>query len=377
MSWLKDYKSSFNFDIMDYLKTFNVITLSFLLILTGCFGMFGDEEGESAEAEDSTTTSALTAQDIADAMILATNSPPKVSVKTFDFTDDDWEDSVLEKSNWLYSGYYVCVDESDMVDEDGNSLGTTLEEQREILAAELDEDQHRHLANLVEAGDCILYFDFLSVDPDGDSMTKGIDTDFDGIIDVPITPNFGVTMVSLDNSTVKQIFNGLVNAPCNQIDVAFIAIDEHGASTAEFMHFIGHESCELDDDDDGLDEFGWNGIDHPGPYSFSGADGAGADEVVVTMDQGGDLGWASAMINVRIGDGEQVTAGNCADDSTAPCYTVSQSDYAWNIGESITITTQGCGNDSNGDAVATCTVYVIIMNGIVGVSYDMTSIAME
>ena len=112
-------------------------------------------------------------------------------------------------------------------------------------------------------------------------------------------------------------------------------------------------------------------------YSFSGADGAGADEVVVTMDQGGDLGWASAKVKVAIGQNAAVTAGNCADDSTAPCYTVSQSDYAWNIGESITITTQGCGNDSNGDAVATCTVYVIIMNGIVGVSYDMTSIAME
>ena len=291
---------------MDYLKTFNVITLSFLLILTGCFGLMGDEEGDSAEAEDASSTSALTAQDIADAMILATNSPPELTVKTFDYTDDDWEDSVIEKSNWLYSGYYVCVDESDMVDEDGNSLGTTLQEQREILAAELDEGQYRHLANLVEAGDCILYFDFLSVDPDGDIITKGIDTNFDGIIDIPIIPNFGITMVSLDNSTVKQIFNGLVNAPCSQIDVAFIAIDEHGASTAEFMHFIGYESCELNDD--GLDEFGWNGIDHPGPYSFSGADGAGADEVVVTMDQGGHLGWASVKINVRIGDGEQITA---------------------------------------------------------------------
>ena len=177
---------------MDYLKTFNVITLSFLLILTGCFGLMGDEEGDSAEAEDTSSTSALTAQDIADAMILATNSPPELSVKTFDYTDDYWEDSVIQKSNWHYSGSYVCVEESDMVDDDGNSLGTTLEEQREILAEELDEDDYRHLANLVEVGDCILYFDFLSVDPDGDSMTKGIDTNFDGIIDVPIIPNFGV-----------------------------------------------------------------------------------------------------------------------------------------------------------------------------------------
>ena len=225
---------------MDYLKTFNVITLSFLLILTGCFGLMGDEEGDSAEAEDTSSTSALTAQDIADAMILATNSPPELTVKTFNYTDDYWDRyPVITKNKWHLQGAPLYVEESDMVDDDGNSLGTTLEEQREILAEELDEDDYRHLANLVEVGDCILYFDFLSVDPDGDSMTKGIDTNFDGIIDVPIIPNFGSTMVSVDNSTAKKIFSGMINSPCSQIDVAFIAIDEHGASTAEFMHFYG------------------------------------------------------------------------------------------------------------------------------------------
>ena len=107
-------------------------------------------------------------------------------------------------------------------------------------------------------------------------------------------------------------------------------------------------------------------------YSFSGADGAGADEVVVTMDQGGDLGWGAAMINGRIGDGEQVTAGNCADDSSAPCYTVTESDNAWNVGEAVTITTQGC---DNGDA--TCTVTVTVLNDRDGVTLDTSSIAME
>ena len=345
---------------MDYLKTFNVITLSFLLILTGCFGLMGDEEGDSAEAEDTSSTSALTAQDIADAMILATNSPPELTVKTFDYTDDYWEDSVIQKSNWHYSGSYVCVEESDMVDEDGNSFGTTLEEQREILAEELEEDDYRHLANLVEVGDCILYFDFLSVDPDGDTMTKGIDTNFDGIIDVPIIPNFGSTMVSVDNSTAKKIFSGLINSPCSQIDVAFIAIDEHGASTAEFMHFYGVESCEHDE------------VDYGEYYMFSGADGAGADEVVVAMEDGVDLGWASVKIKVAIGQNAAVTAGNCADDSTAPCYTVTESDTAWNVGEAVTITTQGC---DNGDA--TCTVTVTILHEQEGVTLDTLAIAME
>ena len=106
-------------------------------------------------------------------------------------------------------------------------------------------------------------------------------------------------------------------------------------------------------------------------YSFSGADGAGADEVVVTMDQGGDLNWASAKVKVAIGQEAAVTAGDCAVDATAPCYTTTETDQAWNVGEAVTITTQGCGTD------ATCTVTVTILNDRDGVTLDTSSIAME
>ncbi len=374
MSWLKDYKSSFNFHIMDYLKTFNVITLSFLLILTGCFGMFGDEEGESAEAEDSTTTSALTAQDIADAMILATNSPPKLSVKKFLTSTQDYEDAQMLHNNWEPNGFFNCPTAEEFVDDEGNDIGNTLEEQRAALANSLGESEYVdyiHLANLIEVGDCVIYFDFVSVDPDGDSMTKGIDTNFDGVIDIPITPNDGYTLVGIDNSTSKQVFNGIIPVSCTQIDLAFIAIDEHGASTVEFMHFIGMESCEGDGINDGPQDVPLN------PYSFSGADGAGADEVVVTMDQGGDLGWASAGILVSIGGGPSVTAADCAVDSTAPCYTVTETDTAWNVGEAITITTQGCGQDAELNDISSCDVDVVIRNDLEGVILYMITIYME
>ena len=46
----------------------------------------------------------------------------------------------------------------------------------------------------------------------------------------------------MDNSTVKDTFNLLSSDTCSAIDVAFIAVDEHGASTDEFMHFLGVES---------------------------------------------------------------------------------------------------------------------------------------
>jgi flagellin-like protein len=111
-------------------------------------------------------------------------------------------------------------------------------------------------------------------------------------------------------------------------------------------------------------------------YSFSGADGAGADEVVVTMDQGGDLGWASAKIKVAIGQAAAVTAEACnANSDNTPCY--DESGSAWTVGDAVTITTQGCGTDDSGAAVSTCTVTVTILNDRDGVTLDTSSIAME
>ena len=364
---------SFNFSFMDYLKTFNVITLSFLLILTGCFGLMGDEEEDSVEAEDSSSNSALTAQDIADAMILASNSPPELSVKKFLTSTQDYEDAQMLHNNWEPNGYFICPTAEEFVDDEGNNIGNTLEEQRASIANSIGESEYHdyvHLANLIEVGDCIIYFDFVSVDPDGDSMTKGIDTNFDGVIDIPITPNDGYTMVGIDNSTSKQVFNGLITVSCTQIDLAFIAIDEHGASTVEFIHFIGAESCEDDGINDGTEsEFNF--------YSFSGADGATADEVFVTMDQGVDLDWASAGILVSIGGGASVTATDCAVDATAPCYTVTGSETSWNVGESITITTQGCGQDAELNDISSCDVDVIIRDNSEGVILYMLTIDME
>ena len=335
---------------MDYLKGLNVIILSLLLILTGCFGMLSDDEEDSVEAEstdDTTTVSAtLTAQDIADAMILASNSPPKISVKAFDITDDDDGYPVITKNSWAFTGQYSCVDESDMLDEDGNNIGETLEEQRESIDEALGEDRYRHLANLVEVGDCILYFDFLSVDPDGDAMTKGIDTDFDGIIDVPITPNFGVTMVSVDNSTVKKIFNGISDAPCSQIDVAFIAIDELGASTAEFMHFIGYESCELNDADEDMSYYEFSGIDDSG---------SGDGSVIVTYAAGTDLSLNNLMFTVSV-DGEATqTLSICDEGFGEPCYSHYMED--WYVGDSIVIDTA---------CTSVCTIYLTITDLIDG-----------
>ena len=347
----KDYKASIIVLFMDYLKGLNVIILSLLLILTGCFGMLSNDEEDSVEAQNpddtTTVTTTLTAQDIADAMILASNSPPKVSVKTFDWSSTELDDDYIMRSNWEFSGIFGCLDDpEDLLDDDGNHIGYTLEEQRESLL-EVSDGVDRHLVNLVELGDCILYFDFLSVDPDGDSMTKGIDTDFDGLIDIPITPNEGMMMVAMDNSSNTDVFNGMMTSPCKQIDLAFIAIDEHGASTAEFIHFLGIESCDEDDDDD----------EQPSFYLFSGMDdvGSGDGSVIITMTQGTDIQFSDIYIQVSVDGSASQIASNCDEGLGEPCWY--DDDGWWYVSESIVFDT-GCSG--------VCTITIQIMDFVTG-----------
>ena len=348
---------------MDYLKGLNVIILSLLLILTGCFGMLSDDEEDSVEAEstdDTTTvTATLTAQDIADAMILASNSPPKISVKNFEFTDEELEP--LQQNDWSITGVFNCFEEpEDFIDEDGDHIGYTVEEQRASLAETLNEGEVVHLANMVEMGDCVLYFEFVSVDPDGDSMTKGIDTDFDGIIDIPITPNQGTTIVGVDNSTVKDTYNLISGNTCDAIDVAFIAVDEHGASTAEFMHFLGFGSCD--------DEEGW--ASEEDEWSFSGGDGPGSDgAAIVGMDTGLDIDWSYITIIASVDGAASVNVLQCADGETDDCWSSSDSDTDnWNVGEAILIDTSCTG---------LCTVTISILNSVDGVTLDTIMVDVE
>ncbi|MEC8541225.1 MAG: hypothetical protein VXY53_05235 [Candidatus Thermoplasmatota archaeon] len=342
---------------MDYLKGLNVTILSLLLILTGCFGMLSDDEEDSVEAqnpEDTTTvTTTLTAQDIADAIILASNSPPKVSVKTFEWADDEFDDIYVMRSNWEFSGIFGCLDEpEDLLDENGTHIGYTLEEQRESLL-ELSDGVDRHLANLVELGDCVIYFDFLSVDPDGDSMTKGIDTDFDGIIDIPIIPNEGMMMVAIDNSTNTDVFEGVMTSPCDQIDLAFIAVDEHGASTAEFMHFLGVESCEEDEE--------------TSYFLFSGMDAPGSDgSLILTMTQGSDIQFSNLLIEVSVDGSASQIASNCNEGLAGPCYY--DDDGWWYFSEAISFDT---------DCTGFCTITVEIRDFITGNTFYTVTVDVE
>ena len=314
---------------MSQVRAINVLTLSAILFLAGCFGF-----GDSAEADDDEIT--VSTEDLTEAMILASNSPPDLSVKKFDHTYEFLANSGVTKSNWDYSGYFLCLNASEYSEW---GIGETLEEQRESLAEDVGEDGMAHLANLVTVGDCLLYFDFLSVDPDGDTVTKGLDVDFDGNIDVPIEPNYGFTIAAVDDSAMRSVWNGMgiYELSCKQIDIAFIAVDEHGASTSEFMHFIGMGSCEETDYDNG------GGLDL---YSFSARDAAGdLDDtgrnnlVHIMMDMGSGLSWAVLKVTIVVDNGPAYTCEDIStDDGSAECtYTIDSTDSEWNVAEEIRI----------------------------------------
>jgi hypothetical protein len=328
---------------MNATRAFNVMTLTTILLLAGCFGA-DDSSASADETDDGTIT--VTAQDLADAMLLASNSPPELTVKEFYLDNEAHEEVDLIPNNWKDSGYFVCLDEEDIEEE---PLPDTLDEQRLVIEESLEDGEYIHLANLIEPGDCMGYFDFLSVDPDGDSMTKGIDTNFDGTIDIPIEPNHGLTMVAIDDSINKQVWNRGMSNNCEQIDLAFIAVDEHGASTVEFFHLFGMDSC---DDEDDYDDSGGS-LDF---YSFMSNDAAGTMDdggnnalVEIMMTQGTDLNWALLKVVISV-DGGTPTACGDADSDMGCTWTPFEgdgNDQAWEVSEGITIS-EGSGDLCDG-----------------------------
>ena len=151
--------------------------------------------------------------------------------------------------------------------------------------------------------------------------------------------------------------------------MAFIAVDEHGASTAEFMHFLGFDSCDEEDDDflQSLDIYTFSGVDAPDRTLSDGSTDAGA--VIVTMTQGSDLGWASITIKASVDGAASVTVPMCDSTTEIDCWESADSDTTnWNLGEAVTVDT---------DCTGTCEIEVTILNSRDGVTLDTSSITSE
>ena len=59
---------------MNATRAFNILTMTTILLLAGCFGAT-DSSASADETDDGTIT--VTPQDLADAMLRASNSPPE------------------------------------------------------------------------------------------------------------------------------------------------------------------------------------------------------------------------------------------------------------------------------------------------------------
>ena len=105
-------------------------------------------------------------------------------------------------------------------------------------------------------------------------------------------------------------------------------------------------------------------------YTFSGADAPGADgAVIMTMDSGSDLGWASITIKASVNGEASTTVDQCASGETDDCWSSTDSDTDnWNVGEAITVDTSCTG---------VCTVTINVLNSREGTTLDTTIIDAE
>jgi len=342
---------------MSPVRTFNVLTLATILLLAGCFGL-GDSAEAAEEDDDTTVTATLTAQDIADAMTLSSNSPPEITVKTYSFDENEIE------SSWSVAGYVTCPPEGGWED-----LPATFAEQEAEMG-----DSGVILPGFIASDKCIANFAFASVDPDGDTMTKGIDLDLDGLIDIAIVPANGKVVFGIDNSSLYDwpVFIGLGDEveDARIANVAFIAIDEHGASTAEIIHFVAPcWDCDDDDDDNGggLDLYQFDDRDAAGDLSATGGD----DLVHVKMMQGSSLDWDLLGVSIVVDGG---TMNNCVEASDADadgllCTYTYVDDANWDVAEEITIS-EGANADLCDGVAGFCEVQVTLTMKAVGDSDD-------
>ena len=106
-------------------------------------------------------------------------------------------------------------------------------------------------------------------------------------------------------------------------------------------------------------------------YTFSGADAPGSDgAVIMTMDTGKDLGWASITIKASVDGAASSTVPACDATTTENCWTSTDSDdtTAWNVGEAITVDTS---------ATSGQTVTINVLNSREGTTLDTTVIDVE
>ena len=158
---------------MQMIRTLNIVTLTCLLILTGCFGLADDAVTPPAEGQGSTSTTV----DI--------NHVPNINV---------------------YYNPMFGVDENRVTDSVTNITST--------IGANIS-----------------MYHS--AIDIDGDAMTMGWDIDLDGMIDVNVSTQSGFTTLYLPLAAWHTVPGASAELTTT---VAFVAFDSNGAGTSELIN---------------------------------------------------------------------------------------------------------------------------------------------
>ena len=292
---------------MQTIRNLNILILAFLLVLTGCFGLADDAVSGDAEGQTAGDTNNTQSE---------VNNPPFIG------------------------------DSSDLV----NSY--TIMQTNANITYDVNTGEE-----IINGYSYDLYHSV--VDIDGDSMTSGWDINLDGSIDYPTTGNSGFTEVYVPMNYFSQIM--IFDDEINYASVAFIAVDEHGLGNAILLDVVDGESLSDRDEADNTVQY----------YTFSGQDAPGSDgAVIMTMDSGSDLGWASITIKASVDGAASSTVPMCDDTTTENCWasTDSNDPTAWNVGEAITVDT---------DCSGVCTVTINVLNNREGTTLDTTVIDVE
>ena len=202
-----------------------------------------------------------------------------------------------------------------------------------------------------------------AMDPDGGPLAMGWDMNLDGIVDIPVSANSGFTTMHV---ALTQ-WHSIPSTDLKITTAAFIATDSMGDRGVAMIDIYSTTP-----------QGPWSQEERNlALYAFSGKDaqgtpGAGTDDnlIMVTMDQGGDINWASISVKLSVDGAAPVTCDN-PGGSGGVCGLVefgTTDDQVWSVGDGVTIVETGtdvCGGD--------CTIDVTITDTREGKTIDTTN----
>ena len=199
-------------------------------------------------------------------------------------------------------------------------------------------------------------------DLDGGPLAMGWDMNLDGVVDIPVSDRAGFTTTHIPISDWLEV-------PSTErliTTVAFIATDSVGGKSGSVLNVYSVAP-----------EGPWSQPQHIGLYAFSGDDAQGAPSaesddnlIMLSMDQGGDINWASISVKLSIDGAAPVTCDN-PGNTGGVCGLVeygTTDDQVWSVGDGVTIVETGTDLCSSA-----CTIDVTITDTREGKTIDTTN----